>query len=143
MTSSKVFLGTALGIIAIALFAFFFAVEQPQTSLGEAQASAVTVRIATTTTVGPQGPSVVRTQIFAANSSCKSRVITTDGTAAIRISFTAFPTAGNISSTTISSTIGHIQLASTTVLYSAQDYGCGVWNAWAGASTTLTLLEAR
>ncbi len=142
MTSSKVFLGTALGIIAIALFAFFFAVEQPQTSLGEAQASAVTVRIATSTAVGPQGPSVVKTQLFAMNTSCKSRVISTVGTA-IMLSFDDIAGAGNIGSTTLSGSVGFVQGASTTVVYDAEEYGCGVWNGWAAASTTIALMEAQ
>lgn len=142
MISSKVFLGTALGIIAIALFAFFFAVEQPVVTLGESAASPVTPRIATTTTVGPQGATVVKTQLFAANASCKSRVISTVGTA-IMISFDDIAGAGNVGSTTVSGTIGHVQGASTTVAYDAGLFGCGVWNAWATASTTITTLEAQ
>ena len=101
------------------------------------------VRLATTTVAGPQGTGVVRTQIFAGNTQCKSRIISTDGTSAIRLSFKDIPGAGNVGSTTIGASIGTIQLASTTVAYDSGIYGCGVWNAWAYASTTLTLTETQ
>ena len=142
MTSSKIFIGSVLGIIVIALFAFFVAVEQPQITLGEAAASAATPRIATTTTVGPQGASAVKVQLFAANTSCKSRIISTVNSA-IMISFDDIAGAGNVGSTTLSGTVGSVQVASTTVAYDAEDFGCGVWNGWASASTTVTLIETQ
>lgn len=98
-------------------------------------------RIATTTVLGPQGASVVKNQLFAANALCTSRVITTPGTSAIVISFDDIPSAGNIGSTTVGAGVGHLQAASTSVAYDAEIYGCGVWNGWAWASTTVSLTE--
>lgn len=105
--------------------------------------TASNVRMSTTTVVGPQGSAVVKTQVFAANAACKSRVITTDGTSAIRISFKDIPGSGNIGSTTVGATVGHLQLASTTVAYDSEIYGCGTWNIWAWASTTLSVTETQ
>lgn len=135
----------SVGLIMLMCIALFAVLSQtPKEVRGEAfTGTAANVRIATTTTVGPQGASVVKTQIFAGNTECKSRIITTDGTSAIRISFKDIPTAGNIGSTTVGATVGHLQLASTTVEYDSGIYGCGTWNAWAWASTTLTLTETQ
>lgn len=134
-----------LALIGIVLFAFgAFLYTPAEKALGEAfTGTASNVRIATTTTVGPQGSAVVKTQIFAGNSQCKSRIVTTDGTSAIRISFKDIPGAGNVGSTTVGATVGHLQLASTTVVYDSGIYGCGTWNAWAWASTSLTLTETQ
>lgn len=96
---------------------------------------------ATTTVVGPQGASVVKTQVFAENTACKSRVITTSGLSAIMISFDDIPAAGNVGSTTVSGTVGHWQAASTTVAYDSGIYGCGVWNVYGYASSTITVSE--
>jgi hypothetical protein len=59
------------------------------------------------------------------------------------ISFDDIAGAGNVGSTTVGAAVGHLQSASTTVVYDASLYGCGVWNAWAWASTSLTLLETQ
>jgi hypothetical protein len=134
-----------LAVIGFAVLVMGIYLYTPiQNSLGESfSGTATNVRIATTTVVGPQGASVVKTQIFAGNVDCNSRIITTDGTSAIRISFKDIPGAGNVGSTTVGATVGAIQLASTTVEYDSGIYGCGVWNAWAWASTTLTLTETQ
>lgn len=143
MNSSKIFIGTMLGIIAIALFAFFVTIEQPTISLGDA-VNAVNVSISTTTTVGPaQGATVPKTQIFAGNTSCKSRIISTQGVSAIMISFKDIVSSGIVGSTTVSGTIGHLQAASTTVVYPADEFGCGTWNAFGFASTTITTTELQ
>lgn len=127
------------------LIALFGIVSQtPNEAQGEAfTGTAANPRMSTTTVVGPQGASVVKTQIFEANTACKSRIITTDGTSAIRISFKDIPTSGVVGSTTVGATVGHLQLASTTVEYDSGIYGCGTWNAWAWASTSLTLTETQ
>ena len=38
---------------------------------------------------------------------------------------------------------GHIQAASSTVTYDADQFGCGLMRAFTIASTTLTITEAR
>lgn len=135
---------TVMLIFAIIAVAFFImTLEKPQSVFGGSfTGTATTLNYATTTTVGPQGATVVKTQIFARNPECDSRVISTPGTSAIMISFNDIPkTAGNIGSTTVSASAGHLQAASTTVNYDSAVYGCGTWNAWAWASTSITISE--
>lgn len=137
----NIVLGIIVGL-ALAVFGSF--VTSTQQADGAAfTGTASNVRLATTTVVGPQGSTVVKTQVFAANAACKSRVITTDGTSAIRISFKDIPGSGNIGSTTVGATVGHLQLASTTKEYDSGIYGCGTWNIWAWASTTLSVTETQ
>ena len=94
--------------------------------------------IATTTEVGPQETIA----IFSSKASCSSRVIsTTDGLGqAIQILF-GDPVNGDISSTSISEVVGHLQAGSTTVMYDSGLYGCGRWIVDSSASTTLLLSE--
>lgn len=127
-------------VAIVAIIAFIFVTYQPEKALGGAfTGTASNLKVATTTTVGPQA--VIRTQIFAANPQCKARVITTPGTSAIMISFGEPQTPGNISSTTLAGQVGHLQAASTTVEYDSEIYGCGLWRAYGYASTTLTVSE--
>lgn len=142
MTTTKTIIGGIIAALVLLVGSILIGVYQtPDVTLGDATIIA-TPRIATTTTVGPQGAGVVKTQIFAANTSCKSRVISTVGTA-IMISFDDIPQAGVVGSTTVSGTVGSVQGASTTVAYDAELFGCGVWNAWAVASTTITTVELQ
>lgn len=127
----------SLALLAIASILLF----KPLYKAESAGWNPVAQQLATTTIVGPQGSAVVKNQIFAENASCKSRIITTDGTSAIRISFDDIASAGNLGSTTVGATAGFLQLASTTKEYDSAIYGCGVWNGWAWASTTLTVGE--
>jgi hypothetical protein len=95
-----------------------------------------TQRIATTTVVGPQSV----TTIFANKASCASRVIsTTDGTNQEILVIFGNPTNGDIATPT--GIVGHAQAGSTTVAYDSGIYGCGAWEAYATASTTLLLSE--
>lgn len=129
----------ALGILVLAGVLAF---NQPKDAVGSGYIGwAVAQQLATTTVVGPQGTAVVKNQIFASNDACKARVITTPGTSAIMISFDDIATAGNVGSTTVGASAGFLQAASTTKEYESGIYGCGVWNAWAWASTTITVSE--
>lgn len=68
---------------------------------------------------------------------CSARVISTDYQP-IRISF------ASVSSTTLSTSVGIYQAASTTVAYDAAIYGCGyVTVRGLNASTTIQLVETR
>lgn len=134
----KLSLSLSLGIAVLLLGVFALSQTNHVSGAGWMP---VAQQLATTTVVGPQGSAVVKNQIFAENASCKSRVITTDGTSAIRISFDDVSYAGNIGSTTLSASVGFLQLASTTKEYDSAIYGCGVWNGWAWASTTLSVAE--
>ena len=132
---------TALAI-AILILAGILLFKPMNTALGGAfTGTSAYLQSATTTVVGPQGAAAVKTQVFAENTACKARVITTSGLSAIMISFDDIPAAGNVGSTTVSGTVGHWQAASTTVAYDSGIYGCGTWNVWAYATSTLTVSE--
>lgn len=95
------------------------------------------LKIATTTVVGPQS----NTELFPANPMCASRVISTVNQE-ITLIF-ADPSNGDVSSTTLSSIVGHVQSASTTNAYDSGIYGCGRMFGHASASTTITIAEFR
>jgi hypothetical protein len=95
------------------------------------------LQLATTTAVGPQDG---QDTIFDSDETCNARVITTQGASAIMISF-GDKVNGDFSSTTLAGTIGHLQLASTTVVYDSGLYGCGRWTAYAWVSSTLSVSE--
>lgn len=101
--------------------------------------SSAYLQIATTTEVGPQDASDT---IFSARSdgACKSRVITTRGTSAITLVF-GDTANGDLSSTTVSGAIGHLQAASTTEVYDGELFGCGRWSAYSYATQTITISE--
>lgn len=133
-----------LTLIAIAAFllAGILLLKPMNTALGGAfTGTSAYLQTSTTTVVGPQGAAAVKTQIFAENTACKARVVTTSGLSAVMISFDDIPAAGNVGSTTVSGTVGHWQAASTTVAYDAELYGCGTWNAYGYASSTITVSE--
>jgi hypothetical protein len=118
-------------------------VQPRQPNLGAAPAGLRTRLVSNTvTTVGPQlvahpvaTTTPVHRVLFLGNTSCQARVITTLGTG---IQFTYGVEA---SSTTLSSTKGHFQAASTTVVYDASVWGCGVVSGWAAASTSVSVSE--
>ena len=75
---------------------------------------------------------------------CSSRVITTY-VDPILLQFSPGVNKSNYGSTSLQLGFGHLQAASTTVSYPAEDYGCG---AWIGASvgvgsTTITISEYK
>jgi hypothetical protein len=134
----------AVASVLLAAIAIYFVFAQTNSAVGESFTGTVSqMDSATTTTVGPQGfdggNAVV---IFTKNSDCDARVITTPGTSAIMLSFDDFKkTANDISSSTLSATVGHLQAASTTVVYDSGQYGCGKVSAYAWATTSLTVSE--
>lgn len=138
MTTSKLFIGTAIAVITLGLTVLFisFAPRAEVVVGGAADGTAANQRLATTTTVGP---SAGRITIFNANSACKNRVVGTKTTPIVLIF--GDPSNGNLASTTLEGTTGFIQGASTTVAYDAELYGCGRWTAYASASTTITVSE--
>lgn len=130
----------SLALIGLALF--ILAGILMLKPLYQAEGSAFTgtrafLQTATTTAVGPQDG---EDTIFASNETCNARVVTTRGDSAIMLSF-GDKTNGDFSSTTLSGTVGHLQLASTTVVYDSGLYGCGRWTVYAWASSTLTVSE--
>lgn len=131
MTLSKV---QITGILMAVVLSLGFAVYQAQ---GESfTGTATNVKTATSTTVGPD--TVVT--LFSRNSECNSRIVSTKDTG-IRVSFQDVT---GFSSTTLSSSIGFFQGASTTVSYDSGEYGCGLMTAIGlSASSTITIAETQ
>lgn len=128
-----------LVIAIIAVGGYVITSDKFSESTGQAPSGLPAVqRTATTTEVGPQ--EVVT--IFTAKNYCSSRIIsTTDGLGqAIQVIF-GDPTNEDVSSTTISEVVGHLQAGSTTAAYDSGIYGCGRWTVDAPASTTLLISE--
>ena len=122
----------ALGILVIAavLSLTYFALSSPKASasgqpgliVGVATSSNPTL----TTTAG----------ILFATSTCSARIVTTVASP-IMLTFSDFigqtPTA----------LFGHLQAASTTIVYDAEKYGCGSFKAYSFTTATVTVTETR
>lgn len=78
------------------------------------------------------GPAQIKT-IFQSKYACASRIISTGGNSAIMISFDP-----NIAPNGV---VGHLQLASTTVAYNSELYGCGAVTAYGFSSSTITVSD--
>lgn len=88
-------------------------------------------QMATSSTIAV-GPQENKT-LFTARQTCSSRVITTVAQP-IMLSFNT-----NITATALA---GHLQAASTTIVYKSDDFGCGAVSAYGhNASTTITTSE--
>ena len=139
----NIFLPSLIAILFIVMIAIVS--QRPDNAIGSAPTGlATTVSVATTTTVGPQFITGKARRIFTETGNCNSRIITTVGQD-IALTFYDPKDAeiGNLSSTTLSMQIGHLQLASTTVVYDSGIYGCGNVYGYAKASTTITLTETK
>ena len=124
---NKKYIGIGASIIAL-----LFALLSPASPVSVGGAGLGTnLQIATTTSVTS---SIVK--IFDATNFCRARAITTVG-AEITITF-GDPTNGDVSSTTLSDVIGHVQAASTTVIYSSDDVGCADWYAHGETTSVIT-----
>ena len=132
-------LKTIVGIVIVVVIGFVLAAWLiPKQKLGQAPSGLNSLlAVATTTAVGPQQNKT----IFSSNSQCTGRVIGTAGSA-VMVAF-GDPTNGDISSTTLTSMVGFMQGASTTVAYDSGVYGCGRWSVYGIASSTITTTEFR
>lgn len=123
------FLITSILCTAIALFAFSYsqvAVGSAPSGLSAFVASS-TVRNLTTS------PSLL---MATSSSNCSARIITT-------ASSTVFLTFSDRYTQPVSSSNGHIQLASTTVAYDSGIYGCDAINVISLGIQTVTVTETR
>lgn len=95
----------------------------------------VHIQTATSTSVGVYAP----VTLFDDETSptCHSRVVSTNHD--IRLSFDEVLGHG---SSTLSGTVGHLQLASTTVVYDSALYGCGWMTAKATQATTTVTISS-
>lgn len=131
--------GTVAVIVTLVLVGIFMQTHTSKENLGFSDTGvAARLDLATTTTVGPEAQP--RNRIFSRTSQCDARVISTRGDSAIMIAFGEYPDVpGNLSSTTLSGSFGHLQLASTTVVYDGGQYGCDNWYAFGFSTTTITV----
>lgn len=129
-TYAKVLLAVIAIIFAIGMLSF----QETPKAQGEAfTGSAAFLKSQATTSVGTTAET-----IFASNSNCKSRIITTRG-ANINIVFGDKDT--TLSTSTVSASAGHTQNSSTTVAYDSGIYGCGEWAVYSLATQVLTISE--
>ena len=139
----KIKIAMVLAALSASIFTTVIALLFLAQSVGAAAPSGLNATLATSSTV-TAGPGIFssttpRTIITADQPNCASRVITTTEQP-IMLSFGA----GFNSTTSPSGTRGHLQAASTTVVYDAGLYGCGQWTVYGFlASSTITFSEFR
>lgn len=115
--------------VAVLIAAVVQLLAPVQSKFGNVVTQGIVPHIATSSTVIVGTSSI--TTLFAANSGCTDRIITTVAQP-IMLSFS--------SSVTPSGVAGHLQAASTTVAYDNANYGCGAITAYGfSASTTITI----
>lgn len=129
-----------IGITALFLImGFFVFLDRNATQASTPGGVEVGTTTATTVLIGSTTP----VTIFGVTRNCSSRIITTSGQNirfSIGSSSVAMP---------VMNGAGILQLASTTVDYPSQEYGCGIWTAVSyetspsNASSTITTVETR
>src|SRR3990167_1586223 len=119
-------------IITSVLFAGFLFVLSAINQAGASAPSGLPATIATTSTVeiGPQ-----LNKVLFATSTCAARIVSTATSTA------SFQFTGALGTTSLTSSVGHQQAASTTVVYDSGVYGCGVMTGFAYSSSTVTISE--
>lgn len=127
-----------VGIAFLAFSVLFLTLSTPSKSLGSAPSGLVaTVATSSLMQVGSTSPVTLL-----ATSTCTARIITTYS---VPITLTHSNNLGK----SPTATFGHLQAASTTVVYDSGLYGCGLVKAYgfeasaAVASTSITVTETR
>jgi hypothetical protein len=121
-----------LGIIAVAISSIaLFDSFLPSLASAAAQPGIMaTVATSSNPTISTTGVTLFAT------STCAARIITTYASP-IMLTFSDY--AGQ----TPTATFGHLQTASTTVVYDASIYGCGLFKAYGFTSSAITVTETR
>ena len=133
---SKILAGLAAVTV---LLAGLLAMSVQDLSLGSAPSGLPAAQSIATTTVVGLGTG---DDILSAKAQCSSRLISTnDGTGVAIMLLFGNGRTGDLQNTDVSAVVGHLQAASTSVMYDAGLYCCGAIGAWASASTTLTVTE--
>ncbi len=128
MTSSKTHIAVLFGVLLAALIAVSFASMN-------ASASAPTGLPATIAT--SSNPTVGTTAlIIIATSSCAARIITTSASP-VMLTFSDY------ANQTPTGSFGHLQAASTTVVYDGGQYGCGLVKAYSFTTQVITVSDSR
>lgn len=126
----SLFIGLVAGAVIVG--GILLALHSPQSQQVGVGTPDSAAQVATSSTI-QVGPQQVKT-IFAANTSCKSRIV-----GELQVSTTVILSFD--SHVTPSASAGYPVAASTTAAFPANQYGCGAVRAYAAASTTITLTE--
>lgn len=129
----------SLALCATVIAGIFILAEAQRANASAPIGLVATVATSSTLAVGPQNNMFAfgTTTANEGRYQCDSRIISTVGYP-ILISF------ASLSSTTLSTSVGHLQTASTTVAYDGGLYGCGYMTIRGlYASSTITISETR
>lgn len=125
--------GCLLSLLVGMLVLFLWSANVTPQILGSAPTGYTAINGTSTTITMTASDDV--SELFA-TSTCVTRIITT-GTKNIRLKFFDFATP------VLSSTVGHLQTASTTVSYDSGIYGCGLVTGLSTDADTVTVSEIR
>ena len=116
--------------------------ETPEVLAGVSQGTQGDIATSTRFTVG--ATAVVITRGATATSTCSNRIITTRSSQ-LELAFatTSIGAADRYFSAPAGAGTGHLQLASTTVVYDSQFYGCGAIQAYSYTTQDITFTEVR
>lgn len=135
-----------VGAMLVATFYFaLWVVNSTQKASGSAPSGLPATQInATTTDIGLTGVGLNATgvTIFAAKPNCSARIISVLGTKTIMLSFDE-KNKNDVSSSTLSATVGHPQFGTSTTVYDSGTYGCGRVTGWSSGTTTITATETN
>ena len=126
----KLGIGVAVGLVALVIIAYSLIATNRVYS---AAPSGLQATVATTSNIA-----VTTTQkLVFATSTCAARIVSTKASA-ITITFSDNPTA-----IVPTGAVGHVQAASTTVVYDSGLYGCGALRIYSYVTDTITVAETR
>lgn len=133
--NKRTYIGTAVAVLVIAVMAFFyFSIKVESRAPTGLSVDYNGYGTSTPTGTVNLGNDTAR-MVFATSTFCSGRIITT-GASPLKLSFAD----GNATPT---ASIGHFQSASTTVVYDADQYGCGRIVVYPFDDTTITISETR
>jgi hypothetical protein len=121
----------ALAILAIALTAYIVGLQQKMAFGSAPKGIAATVATTSNPTVG-----TTAALIFATSSTCTARTVTT---VASPVMITFSDSQGKVPT----ALFGHLQPASTTVVYDSGQVGCDAWRMYGFVSSAVTVSESR
>jgi hypothetical protein len=127
--SIKTVIAVALAA-AFTLSAYFLGLDSLVAHASAPSGLPATVATSSNPTIGTSGV------VLFATSTCAARIITTVASP-IMLTFSDY--AGQ----TPTALVGHLQAASTTVVYDSGQYGCGLFKAYGFVSSAITVTETR
>ena len=130
--TQKISISLLYGVVTIAFLAFLYLLGLQTPIAGAAAPGGYRTVVATTS-----NPTIGTTaSVLFASSTCMARVITTYASP-VMLTFSDY------AAQTPTGTFGHLQTASTTVVYDSGQYGCGLFKVYAFSAATITVSEMR